>query len=151
MSTGKKPTTIFLNRKAKFEYELMDRFEAGIELTGSEVKSLRAKQIFCTDAFASVEKNQVWLYNVNIAEYPQANQFNHEPARKRRLLMHRYEIERLRGKIKEQGLTLVPITFYWKNNKVKVELGLGKGKKDVDKRHALKAKDAKREMRDAKG
>lgn len=151
---AKKPDSdrrsIVRNRKARHEFDVVETFEAGIVLVGSEVKSLREGKIHFGDAFASIERDELWLYNVNIAEYPPAAQFNHAPTRKRKLLMHRREIERLRGRIKEQGLTLVPLELYFKGSTIKVELGLAKGKKTHDKREALKEADAKREMDRAK-
>lgn len=137
---------IAVNRKARHEYEFLDKLEAGIELRGSEVKSLRGGKLNFADSFASIENNEVWLYNLHIDEYPQANQFNHEPTRKRRLLLHRHQIERFRGKIKEQGLTLVPVQLYFSGSTIKLELALARGKKTHDKREALKAKAAKRDM-----
>ena len=149
MAKGKKgdPATIIENRKARHDYEILDRFEAGVELVGSEVKSLRAAQAQFADAFAAIDGGQVWLHGVRIAEYPQASRNNHDPDRRRRLLLNRYEIERLRGKLKEQGLTLVPLRFYFKGPRIKLELGLARGKKTHDKRQALREKADKREMR----
>lgn len=144
----KDPATIIENRKARHDFEILDRMEAGVELVGSEVKSLRAAQVQFADAFAALDEGQVWLHNVRIAEYPQANRNNHDPDRKRRLLLHRYEIERLRGKLKEQGLTLIPLRFYFKGPRIKLELAVARGKKSHDKRHALREKADKRDMRD---
>jgi len=138
--------SIAINRKARHEYEFLDRFEVGIALVGSEVKSLRGGKLNFADSFASIEGTSVWLQNLHIDEYPQANQFNHAPTRKRRLLLHRHQIERLRGKIKEQGLTLVPVELYTLGRTIKLELALAKGKKTHDKRESLKEKAVKRDM-----
>ncbi len=143
-NSGRK--SIAVNRKARHEYEVLDKLEVGIELRGSEVKSLRAGKLNFADSFAAVENNEVWLHHLHIEEYPQANQFNHVPTRKRRLLLHRHQIERFRGKIKEQGLTLVPIELYFSGSTIKLELALARGKKTHDKREALKEKAAKRDM-----
>jgi SsrA-binding protein len=134
------------NRKAGYEYHLLERFEAGVELVGTEVKSLRRKAASLQDAFGAVEGEEVFLYNCHIAPYEQGNRFNHEPRRRRRLLMHKREILRLKGKIQEKGLTLVPTRLYFKNGKVKVELALARGKRQYDKRAAVAKRDADREV-----
>lgn len=137
------------NRQAFFLYEILERFEAGIVLLGPEVKSIRAGKIQLKDAYATVEKGEAWLHQCHISPYAH---HTHEaltpvdPLRKRKLLLHRKELEKLRGRVEEKGLTLVPIRVYFKKGKVKVELGLGKGKKVYDKREALKAKDMDREQ-----
>jgi len=137
------------NRQAFFLYEILERFEAGIVLLGPEVKSVRAGKIQLKDAYATVEKGEAWLHQCHIAPYAH---HTHEaltpvdPLRKRKLLLHRKELDKLRGRVEEKGLTLVPIRVYFKKGKVKVELGLGKGKKVFDKREALKAKDLDREQ-----
>ncbi len=137
------------NRQAFFLYEILERFEAGIVLLGPEVKSIRAGKIQLKDAYATVEKGEAWLHQCHIAPYAH---HTHEaltpvdPLRRRKLLLHRKELDKLRGRVEEKGLTLVPIRVYFKKGKVKVELGLGKGKKVYDKREALKAKDLDREQ-----
>ncbi len=134
------------NRKARHEYHIMETFEAGIALFGTEVKSLRAGKANLQDSFARVENAELMLYNMHISPYEQGNQFNHEPKRTRRLLMHKYEITRLLGKTREKGLALIPLKVYFKNGLAKVELALAKGKKLYDRRDDIAAKDAKREM-----
>ncbi|TEB13843.1 SsrA-binding protein [Pelotomaculum sp. FP] len=134
------------NRKARHEYHIMETFEAGIALFGTEVKSLRAGKANLQDSFARVENAELMLYNMHISPYEQGNQFNHEPKRTRRLLMHKYEIMRLLGRTREKGLALIPLKVYFKNGLAKVELALAKGKKLYDRRDDIAAKDAKREM-----
>ncbi len=134
------------NRKARHDYSFEDTFEAGIALTGTEIKSVRAGQVSLRDSFATIKDGEMWLINVHIAAYRQAAQFNHEPRRPRKLLMHRREINRLTGKLQEKGLTLIPLRLYLKNNLAKVELGLGRGKRQYDKRATLKAKESRREV-----
>lgn len=134
------------NRKAFYEYFIEERFEAGIELKGSEVKSLRAGKINMMDSFADFEGEELYLRNCHIAEYSGANQFNHHPTRPRKLLLHKQEIKKLFGKVKQKGYTLVPLSFYFnEKNRAKVELGLAKGKKQHDKREAEKQRDWDRE------
>ena len=133
------------NRKARHDYHIEDVFEAGIVLTGTEVKSLRAGRASLVDGYATVERGEAWLENVHIPEYFQGNWTNHSTRRRRKLLLNRVEIDKLTGKIKESGFTLVPISIYFKDGKAKVEIALAKGKKDYDKRHALKEQQDKRE------
>lgn len=135
------------NRKARFNYEILEKFEAGIALLGSEVKSLREGGGNLSDAYAHFHRGELWLANCHIAHYKAANQFNHEPTRQRKLLMHRQELERLQGKIQEKGLTLIPMGLYLKAGRVKVELGLGKGKKAHDKRDTIKKRESDRELK----
>ena len=137
------------NRQASFRYNLLERYECGIELRGSEVKSIRAGGVQLKDGYASLSDGEVWLHNVHIAPYGPAARDGHEPERARKLLMHRREIERLTGKIAERGLTLVPTRLYFKGPRVKVELALGRGKDQFDKRRDLKAKDQRREIQRA--
>lgn len=139
------------NRKARHDYAISDTFEAGMVLTGSEIKSIRAGQVNLQDGFAVVRDNEMWLENTHISTYDQASLANHEPRRTRKLLMHRREISRLTGKLREKGLTLVPLKLYLKDNRAKVELGLGRGKRQFDKRSTLKEKDAKRQISRALG
>ena len=134
------------NKRARYDYELSERFEAGIELTGTEVKSLRLGKANLTDAYARVTDGEVWLINAHISSYPFAKYDNHEPERKRKLLMHKKEIRKLFGKTQERGLALIPLAIYFKQGWAKVDLALGKGKRSYDKRHTLKRKDAEREM-----
>ncbi|MGH8773703.1 MAG: SsrA-binding protein SmpB [Jiangellaceae bacterium] len=133
------------NRKARHDYHVEDRYEAGLVLTGTEVKSLRAGRASLVDGFAEVRDGEVWLRNVHIPEYDQGTWTNHEPRRPRKLLMRRDEISRLIGKTREKGLTLVPLALYFSDGYAKVELALARGKKSYDKRHALAEKQAKRE------
>lgn len=134
------------NRKAKFNYHLEDKFEAGLVLTGSEVKSLRAGKANLNDAYADIRGNEAWLLQAHIAPYEKGGYANHEPKRKRKLLMHKAEIKRLIGKTQAKGLTLVPLKMYFKNGKAKVQLALGSGKKMHDKRRVIKEREVGREM-----
>jgi SsrA-binding protein len=137
---------ITTNRKAWHEYHILDTFEAGIALTGTEVKSLREGKASLLEAYAKIEGDEIWLVNANIPQFKQASYFNHEPKRKRKLLLHRSEIRRLTGKILEKGLTLVPLKMYFSGPYVKVELGLCRGKKQYDKRDAIKQRDVQRDV-----
>src|SRR6478735_10718099 len=137
---------IATNRQASFKYNLLDKWECGMVLTGTEVKSLRDKKAVIKDGYASVYNGEVWLHNVHIAPYPQATRENHEPERPRKLILHRREIEKLIGKTKEKGLTLVPTRLYFKGRHAKVEIALGRGKDLVDKRQTIKERELKREM-----
>jgi SsrA-binding protein len=134
------------NRRAYHDYQIEDTYEAGLVLTGTEVKSLRAGRASLADGFAQITGDEVWLHNVHIPEYTQGTWTNHTPRRIRKLLMHRKEIDRLASKIAEQGLTLVPLSLYFKDGNVKVELGLARGKRTYDKRQDLAKRDAAREM-----
>jgi SsrA-binding protein len=139
------------NRRARHDYEIMDSYEAGIVLTGTEVKSLRAGRASLADAYASVEDGEVWLRGVHIPEYDQGSWTNHEPRRIRKLLLHRKEILRLIGKTREGGLSLVPLSMYFSDGKVKVEIALARGKRSYDKRADLAKRDADREVQRAMG
>ena len=141
--------TIIQNRKARHDYAILDSYEAGIELQGTEVKSLRAGKANLKDSYARVENNEAFLHNLHISEYEQGNLYNHEPTRRRRLLLHKHEINRLRKKAEERGLTLVPLKLYFKRGKVKVELAVAKGKREYDRRHDIAKRDAQREMQRA--
>ena len=135
------------NRKARHDYAIHETFEAGIELVGTEVKALRAGKANLKDAYAQVTKTaEDYVYNLHISPYEQGNQFNHEPLRPRRLLLHRAEIRRLIGKVKEKGYALIPLKLYFTHGLVKMELALATGKKLYDKRQTMAEKDAKREM-----
>lgn len=138
---------ILTNPKARRDYHILDTYEAGIVLHGTEVKALRAGRGQISDAFARVEKGEVYLYNAHIDEYKQGNQFNHQPKAPRKLLLNKTEIRKLFEHASIKGNSLVPLTFYWKNNKVKVQLGVGKGKEMADKRQDLKRRDDEREMK----
>ncbi|MBT8196996.1 MAG: SsrA-binding protein SmpB [Acidimicrobiia bacterium] len=135
------------NRKARHDYEIIDTFEAGIVLTGSEVKSLRDKQLTLKDAYADIVRGELWLMNAHIAPYSYAREGGHDPERHRKLLVHRSELERLVGKLAEQGLTLIPTQVYFSDGLAKVELALAKGRKRHDKRRQLRDKEDRREMR----
>ena len=137
---------IATNRQARFRYHFLETSEAGLVLTGTEVKSLREGKAQIKDGYASVRDGEVWLHNVHIPPYAPASRANHEPERPRKVLMHRREIERLIGKTREKGLTLVPTRLYLRNGRVKVEIALAKGKDVGDKRQTIKEREMKREM-----
>ena len=134
------------NRRAGHKFELVEKMEAGIELRGSEVKSLRNGKAQMTDAYAAVEKGEVWLRKLHIPPYEPASRENHEPERPRKLLLHRAEIERLVGKTAQRGLTLIPTRIYFKGPWAKVELALARGKQQHDRRHQIRDRDLQREM-----
>jgi SsrA-binding protein len=140
------PGDVATNRQATYRYHLLEKFECGIVLRGSEVKSLREGRVQLKDAYATVRDGEVWLHNMHIAPYGPAARDNHEPERPRKLLMHKREIERLIGKTQEKGLTLVPTRVYFKGPHAKVELALARGKDVRDKREDLKRKEQKREI-----
>jgi SsrA-binding protein len=146
MARGSGTKPIAENRRARHEYELLDRYEAGLALTGTEVKSLRAGKASLQQAHAEVRDGEVWLVGANIAEYPQAGRQNHDAERDRRLLLHRREIDQLAGKVSERGLTLVPLRLYFKDGRVKVEIAIARGKDVRDKRRDIAERDARREM-----
>ena len=139
------------NRRAFFDYEILERHEAGLVLTGTEIKSVRAGKADLSDAYARVREGELWLHNTYIAPYDPASQFNHEPRRPRKLLMHRDEIENLGSEVAEKGLTLVALRIYIKRHVAKVELGLARGKRRYDKRQAIINRDMDREARRAVG
>jgi len=139
------------NRRARHDYNLLDRYEAGIVLTGTEVKSLRDGRASLQQAYADVRGTEVWLVGAHIAEYAQGNVNNHDPDRDRKLLLHRKEIASLIGKVRERGFTLVPTRMYFKNGRAKVELALGKGKERYDKRRDLAKREADRQIERAVG
>jgi SsrA-binding protein len=134
------------NRRARHDYAIEDVLEAGIVLTGTEVKSLRAGRASLTDGFGLITDHEAWLHGVHIPEYTQGTWTNHEPRRVRKLLLHRKEIDKLTSSIRERGLTLVPLSLYFKDGKVKIELGLARGKRSYDKRQDLAKRDAAREV-----
>jgi SsrA-binding protein len=137
---------ITVNRRAFHDYHVDDRFEAGIALVGSEVKSLRDGRANLSDAYARFIGNELYLIGAHVSPYGPASLFGHEPKRDRKLLMHRRELDRLAGKVNEKGLTLVPLRLYWKDGRAKVEIGLARGKRQYDKRQAIKERDERREM-----
>lgn len=137
---------IAVNRRARHEFHIEETVEAGIMLVGSEVKSLREGKANLKDSFARIENGEAWLWNAHISPYGPASQFGHEPTRTRKLLLHRAEIERLQGKVKERGLTLVPLRLYFKEGRAKVELALARGKKTHDKREAIRDREVRREV-----
>src|SRR5678809_1293289 len=137
------------NPKARRDYHILETYEAGIALKGTEVKALRAGKAQISDAFARIENDQAWLYNAHIDEYAYGNLQNHQPKAPRRLLLHKSEIRKLFGLASVKGNALVPLSFYWKNGKVKVALGVGKGKVQFDKREDIKKRDTEREMKRA--
>jgi len=139
------------NRKARHDYAILDTFEAGLALTGTEVKSLRAGRASLVDAFAQESNGEIYLHGMHIPEYAQGTWTNHEPRRTRKLLLNRLEISRLIGKLKESGLTLVPLSLYFSDGWAKVELGLARGKRSYDKRQDLAQRDANREITRALG
>src|SRR3954471_11713782 len=134
------------NRKARHDYELLEKVEAGIVLTGTEVKSLRNGKANLEDSYAEIDRDEIWLLGCDIPEYLQANRMNHVPKRKRKLLLHRREIDKLATKSNEKGLTLVPLSIYFKKGMAKVELSVARGRKTYDKREALKKQEAKRDI-----
>jgi SsrA-binding protein len=139
-----KPITT--NRRATYDYEILERFEAGLELQGSEVKSLREGKANLKDSYAAVQSGEAYLVGAYIAPYGFARQGGHDPERSRKLLLHRREIDRIAGTLAEKGLTLVPIRMYFKDGRAKIELGIGRGKRTIDKRQTIKERESKREM-----
>jgi SsrA-binding protein len=137
------------NRKARHEYDLIEKVEAGLVLTGTEVKSLRVGKASLEEAYATLDNGEVWLLGCDIPEYLQANRMNHKPKRPRKLLLHRGEIIKLAGRVSEKGLTLVPLALYFKKGIAKVELAIARGRKTYDKREAIKKREDHREMQRA--
>lgn len=146
---GKK--LIAQNRKARHDYSIEDTYEAGMVLVGTEVKSLRAGRASLVDGYAMVEDGEIWLRGVNIPMYDEGSWTNHNPTRARKLLLNRNEITKISNKMKESGLTLIPLSLYFSDGKAKVEIGIARGRKNYDKRQAIAAKDAKREAAKATG
>ncbi len=146
---------IALNRRARFDYSVEESFECGLQLLGSEVKSIRMGKVSFPDGYASFDKGELWLRNVNIAECSFSSIFNHDPERPRKLLAHAQELKRLLRRVNEKGYTLIPLDFHFKKGRVKVEIGLCKGKKFADKRNSIKERDVnrdiQREFRDRQG
>lgn len=139
------------NRKARFEYFLLETYEAGIALQGSEIKSIRAGQISLAEAYVQTDGKEAWLINAHIAPYEQANRFNHDPRRPRKLLLHKREIRELWNAVRQKGVTIVPVQVYLKDGKAKVEIAVAKGKKLYDKRHEIAKRDQTREMERERG
>ena len=133
------------NRKARHEFEILETYEAGMMLTGSEVKSLRAGRANLKDSFARIVRGEAFLLNAHISPYAAANRFGHEPERERKLLLHRSEIDKLNGRIQERGLTVIPLKIYFKNGRAKVLIGVGRGKKSYDKRESIKKREMERD------
>lgn len=148
MTDTDKIKIIGTNRKANFEYEILNRFEAGIVLLGTEVKSLREGKVNLTDAYGRYQSNELWLVNAHINEYKFGNLNNHDPLRKRKLLMNKKELRKIKAQLEEKGLTLVVTKIYFKNSKIKVEIALGRGKKLYDKRETIKSRDTERKLKD---
>ena len=148
MAEEEKLKFVARNKKAFYNYEIVERMEAGIVLQGSEVKSIRDGKVTIHDAYARVKNGEVWVIGMDVSLYPQAGPYNnHVPRQTRKLLLHRAEIRRLIGKTKEKGLTLVALALYFKDGLAKLEIGLARGKKQYDKRHAIKEREAKRDLR----
>ena len=143
---GAKPRMIASNRRATFEYHILEQLECGIALTGTEVKSLRAKECSIAEAFAMVRNGEMWLLGMHIPEYAQGNVHNHVPTRERKLLLHKKEIAKWHAQVKEKGVTIVPLAIYFKGSRAKVAIALCKGKKLYDKRADKREKDDRREM-----
>lgn len=139
--------TVVSNRKARHEFEILDRVEAGIVLTGTEVKSVRAGQVSLQESYADPRNGELWLKGCTIQPYEHGNVNNHEPTRPRKLLLHRKELDKIVSRVEEKGLTLVPLSLYFKGSTLKIELGIARGKKLYDKREATKERDADRRMR----
>ncbi len=138
--------TIAVNRKARHDYFILESLETGIELTGTEVKSIRKGQVNLKDSWCSIDKGELYVKGMHISPYEQGNIFNRDPFRVRKLLAHRKEIDRLYGRLKQEGFSLIPLSLYFKGSRVKVQLGLCKGKKLYDKRQDMAKRDAKREI-----
>jgi SsrA-binding protein len=147
------PNDVATNRQASFRFNLLDRLEAGVVLTGTEVKSLRDGKAQLKDAYASIDDGELWLHNMHIPPYLPANRFNHDPERPRKLLLHKRELDRMVERVKEKGLTIVPTRVYFSGRRAKVEIALAKGKDRFDKREAIRdremKRDVQRELRDA--
>ncbi len=146
MAMVKEGKLIAQNKKARFNYSVDETYECGLVLEGTEVKSFKAGNISFPDTFAEIQKGEVWVKGLHIAEYSYSSIFNHDPDRPKKLLLHRDEIKRLTRKVEEKGYTLIPLDFYLKNGRIKVTLGLCKGKKQFDKRADIRERDVKRDM-----
>lgn len=146
MSDNDKVKIIVTNRKANFQYEIIDKFEAGLVLSGTEVKSLRDGKANLQESFAKIRNGEIWLLNCHISEYKFGNLNNHEPTRPRKLLFHKYQIKKIKTSLEQKGLTLVPLKLYFKNSKVKAEVALARGKKLYDKRETIKKREQERNI-----
>ena len=149
MAEDKQIKTVATNRKARYNYEILEKYEAGIELVGSEVKSMRSAKVSFKDSFAIIKDGEIILLNLHIAPYDKASHYGHDPERKRRLLLHKKEIRKLHAKTEEQGFTLIPLSIYFKGPHAKVELALARGKRKYDKRAAIARREADKDMRRA--
>lgn len=147
MKKQAKDNVLAQNKKARHDYNILETIEAGLVLTGTEIKSVRASRINLKDGYAQIHNGEAWLMNVHISEYDQGNQFNHDPLRPRKLLLHKKQINELAGKTSQQGITIVPLKVYLKNGFAKVLLGIAKGKHEYDKRETIKRRDQEREIR----
>ena len=145
--TKTKDAPLAQNKKARHDYQILETIEAGLVLTGTEIKSVRERRINLKDGFAQIHNGEAWLMNVHISEYTQGNRFNHDPLRARKLLLHKKEIQKLTGQTSEKGITIVPLKVYLKHGFAKVLLGIAKGKHDYDKRETIKKRDQERESR----
>ena len=145
--TKMKDAPLAQNKKARHDYQILETLEAGLVLTGTEIKSVRERRINLKDGFAQIHNGEAWLMNVHISEYTQGNLFNHDPLRARKLLLHKKEIQKLTGQTSEKGITIVPLKVYLKHGFAKVLLGIAKGKHDYDKRETIKKRDHEREIR----
>jgi SsrA-binding protein len=134
------------NRKAFHEYEFHDTFEAGLVLLGTEIKSIRARQVSLQEGYVQIENGEAWLINVHIAQYEPASRQNHDPKRKRKLLLHRRELDRLASRVQEKGYTIIPTRLYLKDGRAKIEIGLARGKRQYDKREAIARRDSQRQV-----
>lgn len=137
---------VAINKKARYEYDIVDTIETGIVLVGTEVKSVRQRRVSIQEAYAKIISGELYLVGMNISAYEMGNRYNHEPTRDRKLLLHKQEIKRLTGKLKERGFTMIPLKIYFKNGKVKVLMGLGRGKTKYDKRKSIQKRDLDREI-----
>jgi SsrA-binding protein len=147
MTTAPTRQLICRNRRARYDYEIEETVDAGLVLTGSEVKALRQGKAQLRDSYATIRRGEIWLLKAHISPYEQANRENHDPERERKLLLHRREIDRLQGKLRNKGLTLIPVDLFFEKSWAKVTLGLARGKRAYDKRHAIAERDADRRLR----
>lgn len=147
VTAAKKEIIITLNKKAFYEYEILQKYEAGLALVGTEVKALRVHKANISDAYARMKNGEVWLINSNIPVYKFGNLNNHQPMRDRKLLLHKNEIKKIDNKLKDKGLTMIPLKMYFSNAKAKIEIGIGKGKKSYDKRESIKKADVQRQLK----
>ncbi len=145
-TTNHNNKTIATNKKAFHDYHIEEAMEAGLVLTGTEIKSIRLGRVNLREAYARVDKGEAWLVNAHIAQYPAGNRYNHEPTRTRKILLHRKELSSLMGKVRQKGYTLVPLKLYLKRGYAKIELGLGRGKHEWDKRDSIAERDAQRDI-----